>query len=118
MVSSHLSEARYNVTSVPDYPQAVSKINEVRPDLVIVDEKLPDRDGRDVCSDISNNYGIPSILLTGNVTGIDARQTETASGITLFLKQQPFGYLELLSMVKLILRHTRQKSGGNKKSGN
>jgi len=58
-----LSKASFSVADVPSYPEALAKLDEFNPDMVIVDEVLPGEDGRNACFQLHNNFGIPVILV-------------------------------------------------------
>ena len=62
-LTSALTEASFSVAHVPNYPEALLKLDEFKPDMVIVDEVLPGGDGVEACSQLNSILGIPVILL-------------------------------------------------------
>jgi len=79
-----------------------------RPDLVVLDLGLPDRDGMDVLRDLREWSSVPLLVLT-------ARETETSkvealdAGADDYLTK-PFGAAELLARIRVALRHALRAS--------
>ena len=114
-----LSQAGFTATGVSDYSEAYLRLDEVDPDIVIVDEVLQCIDGRDACYRIRNYFGIPVILLGQDSSG-EAYMRAVEAGADLYVRK-PFSCLELAARVKVILRRykkLRQNRGeqpGNRK---
>jgi len=104
---SVLSQAGFTTADVSDYSEAYLRLDEVDPDIVIVDEVLQCRDGRDVCRRLRNNFGIPVILLGKDPSG-KAYMRAVLAGADLYLRK-PFSCLELAARVKVILRRYKAK---------
>jgi len=60
---SVFSEAGFTVDNVSDYPEALSKLDESKPDIVIMDEALPSKDSMEACYELYFSFGIPVVLL-------------------------------------------------------
>ncbi len=60
---SALSEANFTVEAVRGYTEAQMILDEFNPDMVIMDEVLPGRNGMEVCCQLHSTFGIPIILL-------------------------------------------------------
>ncbi len=79
-----------------------------RPDLVVLDLGLPDRDGMDVLRDLREWSSVPLLVLT-------ARESETSkvealdAGADDYLTK-PFGAAELLARIRVALRHALRAS--------
>lgn len=84
-----------------------NEIQEIVPDLLLLDIMLPDEDGLSILKKIRNNQALkrlPVIMLTAKgseydkVIGLDAGADDYIS--------KPFGMMELISRVKALLRRT------------
>ena len=65
LYSEELSEAGYEVITAADGYKLVEKIEEQKPDVVILDIKMIDYNGLDLLQDIRNKfYNMPVILCT------------------------------------------------------
>ena len=107
-LTSLLNEAGFTVAHVPDYPEALAKLDELNPDIAIVDEVLPGGDGKDACSGLRNALGIP-VLLLGNDSGAEAWERAVEAGADFYftgLVRQN----ELAARVKAILRRYKSAS--------
>lgn len=107
----------FNIMSAPDGVSGLRMVKEEIPDLVIINQILPDRDGLEVCKEIrkdpSTNH-IPIIILT-------VRNEEEYDGI-LALELgaddyilKPFSSREVLAKVKALLRRINQKKAATPK---
>ncbi len=94
-LASALIEASFVVADVPDYPQALLKLNGFNPDLVIVDEVLPSGDGMEACSQLRSTFGIPVILM-GKDSSDKAWERAIQAGANFYL-EKPFSYLQFSS---------------------
>jgi cyclic di-GMP phosphodiesterase len=88
------------LTEAADVAGAVEAVRRQRPDVVVLDVRLPGGDGLDLCRDLKADPatdGISVVLLTGSEGGTAeaARQV----GADAFLRK-PFSPLELLSIVE------------------
>lgn len=99
---SVFTEAGFAVANVPDYPEAVLKIDEFKPDIIIMDSVLPGRDGMEACSEFYGTFGIPVVLL-GEDSSDEVWKRVMEVGADLY-QLKPFGYLPLVARVKAILR--------------
>ncbi len=110
-LASALSQASFAVVDVPDYPEALLKIDEFKPDMVIVDESLPGRDGIEVCSQLRSTFGVPVVLL-GEDSSDEMWERVMEAEVDLYLVK-PFSYRELVARVKAILRRYGRSTRGN-----
>src|SRR5258705_5671254 len=68
VVELTFSEADYRVICVSTGGQALKRIPEVRPDIVLLDVIMPEKNGYEVCQQLKRRpatSGIPRLLLTG-----------------------------------------------------
>src|SRR5258708_2999093 len=98
-----LSENAWSVRSTSKGAEAISIIEKINPNLVILDLNLPDMTGESVCIEIrKKNSKIPIIMLNGK-SGVN----EKVEGLTLGADDyitKPFEAKELLARVKARLR--------------
>jgi len=105
-LTSALTEAGFVVAGVPDYPEAVAKLDEFNPDIAIVDEVLPSGDGKDACSQLHNAFGIPVILLGKGSSG-EAWMRAVEAGADFYFTKSSH-HQELIARVKAILRRYKE----------
>ena len=108
-LASALAGAGFSVACVPDYPEALLKLDELKPDLVILDEVLPGRDGIEACSELYGIFGIPIILL-GENPDAEIWKRAVEAGADFYLRK-PFSHIVLVARVKAILRRCKKVAG-------
>ncbi len=107
-LAATLSEAGFSVTRVPDYPEAILELDELNPDMIIIDEVLPGKDGLEACSQLRAIFRVPIVLLGRDSSSAGwARAVE--AGADLYLRR-PFDDLILVARVKAILRRYKGKT--------
>ena len=107
LVRDYLEGAGFAVVTARDGPEALMRVRQERPDLVILDLGLPGLDGIDVTRRLRRDSGVPIIMLT-------ARDEETDKVVGLELGAddyvtKPFSPRELTARVRAVLR--RQAGG-------
>src|SRR5258707_7545201 len=93
-----------NVVACHDAATALAEIEVARPDIVITDVIMPDKDGYDVCQHIKSHPDLaktPVILMSGVVNRAVAEKAVAVEGDALL--RQPFQSQELTSRVKHLL---------------
>ena len=81
VVELTFSEADYRVICVSTGGQALKKVAEVRPDIVLLDVIMPEKNGYEVCEQLKRNpstRGIPVLLLTGTFEPFDKKRADAA----------------------------------------
>jgi two-component system OmpR family response regulator/two-component system alkaline phosphatase synthesis response regulator PhoP len=106
-ITSALTEAGFGVVDVPDYPEAIPKLDEFKPDMVIMDAVFLGKDEAEACYQLHSTFGIPVVLL-GEDSSDEAWGRVMEADADLYLVK-PFSYLELVARVKAILRRIRQR---------
>src|SRR3979411_2724888 len=60
----YLSREGYQIETVSDGAHALSRFNQIKPDLVVLDIMLPNVDGLTICREIRKQSQVPIIMLT------------------------------------------------------
>ena len=98
----NLKKEGFNVFCAYDGEEALEKVEEVKPDIMLLDIMLPKRDGMEVCREVRKKYDFPIIMLTAKDSEIDK-----VLGLELGADDyvtKPFGTRELIARVKANLR--------------
>ncbi len=98
----NLIKEGYKVVCAYDGEEALEKVEEVQPDLMLLDIMLPKRDGMEVCREVRKKYDIPIIMLTAKDSEIDK-----VLGLELGADDyvtKPFSTRELIARVKANMR--------------
>ena len=102
-----LTEAGYEVTSTPNYVSAGMIIENLVPDIIILDEIHQNgNDSFAVCKHLHDAFGIPVILL-GRDSSSEAWRRAVEAGADLYLRK-PFSNLVLAARVRAILRRYKK----------
>ncbi len=102
IVKFNLNKEGYEVYTAYDGEEALEKVEEVDPDLVLLDLMLPKKDGLDVCREIRKTHDMPIIMVTAKDSEIDK-----ILGLELGADDyvtKPFSNRELIARVKANLR--------------
>jgi two-component system alkaline phosphatase synthesis response regulator PhoP/two-component system response regulator VicR len=103
LVQVNLERAGYEVVTANDGREALQKVQEEKPDLVVLDVMMPYMDGFEVLQNLRRNPStreIPVIMLTAKAQDADVFKG-WQSGVDCYLTK-PFNPMELLSFVKRI----------------
>jgi two-component system KDP operon response regulator KdpE len=90
--------------------QAMEKLRQTLPDLILLDVMLPDLDGFEVLRMVRENHDIPVIMLTAK-TEEDDRVRGLELGADDYVTK-PFSPRELVSRVRAVLRRTEKSREG------
>jgi len=105
LVRSYLEQAGYHVFTAYNGKTALHAIRRERPDLLVLDLMLPDRDGWDITRIVrgdENMAGLPIIMLTARV-----EDTDKIVGLELGADDyitKPFNPHEVVARVRAVLR--------------
>jgi two-component system, OmpR family, response regulator VicR len=102
----NLRKEGYDVYCAYDGNEALKMVEEVQPDLILLDIMLPMRDGMEVCREVRKKYEMPIIMLTAKDSEIDK-----VLGLELGADDyvtKPFSTRELIARVKANLRRHNQ----------
>ncbi|HVL25774.1 MAG TPA: response regulator transcription factor [Thermomicrobiales bacterium] len=104
LVRDYLDRSGYRAIVAPDAATALQRFRMDRPDLIVLDLGLPDRDGLDVTREIRKTSSVPIIVLTARGEEID-RVVGLELGADDYMVK-PFSPKELVARVRAILRRT------------
>lgn len=102
----NLKKEGYVVYCAYDGNEALQLVDEIQPDLILLDIMLPLRDGMEVCREVRKKYEMPIIMLTAKDSEIDK-----VLGLELGADDyvtKPFSTRELIARVKANLRRHNQ----------
>ena len=98
----NLQKEGHKVICAYDGEEALEKVEEEQPDLMLLDIMLPKRDGMDVCREIRKKYDFPIIMLTAKGSEID-KVLGLEMGADDYVTK-PFSTRELIARVKANMR--------------
>mgnify|MGYP001338114470 FL=1 len=104
----NLKKEGYDVIVAYDGEEALRKVEEEQPDLILLDVMLPQKDGMEVCREIRKKYNMPIIMLTAKDSEID-KVLGLEMGADDYVTK-PFSNRELIARVKANLRRHQQES--------
>ena len=102
-----LSAEGYHVSSATHPDEGLKKIRANPPDLILLDIRMPDKDGFQVCKELKSDpttKGIPIIMIS-----VKAEETDVVVGLEMGAEDyisKPYRRRELLARVKTALRRT------------
>lgn len=102
IIKFNLTKEGYDVYTAYDGEEAVEKVEEVVPDLIVLDLMLPKMDGLEVCREVRKTHDMPIIMVTAKDAEIDK-----VLGLELGADDyvtKPFSNRELVARVKANLR--------------
>ena len=105
----NLEHDGYQVSEAFNGKQAIQKMREALPDLILLDVMMPDLDGFEVLEMIREISNVPIIMLTAKGEE-DDRVRGLEKGADDYVTK-PFSPRELVSRVKAVLRRTEGASG-------
>ena len=116
LVQVNLERQGYEVVTANDGKEALQKVEEENPDLVVLDVMMPYMDGFEVLQNLRRNPAtreIPVIMLTAKAQDADVFKG-WQSGVDCYLTK-PFNPMELISFVKRIFSSLDGTGPGEKR---
>jgi CheY-like chemotaxis protein len=104
VVELTFSDSGYELVCVPNGQKALERIQQDRPDLVLADVVMPEKNGYEVCEAIKSSPAtarIPVILLSGTFEPFDRERAERIGADAIVSK--PFDSQQLIAQVELLL---------------
>jgi PleD family two-component response regulator len=118
MVRDTLRSAGHEIRTVADGTAALDRVREAPPDLVLLDYRIGDPDGLEVCRRIKGDprlEHLPVLILTAE-SHVEQRIQGFAAGANDYLAK-PFDSRELIARVEALLRLSEQGRERNPTSG-
>jgi len=110
LLASRLKANRYEISVAYDAIQAVAKAVKEKPDLIILDIKMPAGGGMSVMENLGNSADtavIPVIAITA-YPGLEVQRRAKELGAVAFFSK-PFKAEDILLMIKKILEQSSQE---------
>jgi DNA-binding response OmpR family regulator len=110
LVRDYLEHAGFHVVQTADGGTALAEARRARPDLVVLDLGLPDRDGLDVIRELRRSSSVPIVILTAR-----GDESDRLVGLELGADDyvvKPFSLKELVARVRAVLRRTEAAREG------
>jgi DNA-binding response OmpR family regulator len=104
-----LSRARFEVYEAADGEQALARITEYQPDVIVLDILMPKLDGREVCRRLRQSGNWTPIIMLTQIDATGEKISSLEEGADDFLNK-PFDSYELIARIKALLR--RQEVAG------
>ena len=114
IIRAYLEKAGYRVSAAYEGETALHSIRSARPDLVVLDLMLPDRDGWDITRIVRGDPSLaatPIVMLTARVEGED-RVMGLDLGADDYIPK-PFNPHEVVARVRAVLRRANQEFGAS-----
>jgi DNA-binding response OmpR family regulator len=108
-IRMNLEHDGFQVSEAFNGKEAIQKIRDVTPDLILLDVMMPDLDGFEVLETVREVSQVPVIMLTAK-----GEEDDRVRGLELGADDyvtKPFSPRELVSRVKAVLRRTEGASG-------
>ncbi len=102
LIKVFLISEGFAVVEASDGAEALTMLDTIKADLVILDIMMPNMDGWQLCHELRENYDIPLLMLTAK-----AEMSQKIKGFDLGTDDylvKPFDPLELVARVKALLR--------------
>src|SRR5438105_13362941 len=111
VVELTFSDGDYEVTAVNNGNKAIQKLSEMRPDIILSDIIMPEKNGYEVCEFVKShpeNRTIPVILLTGTFEPFDPDLADKAGCDPVVRK--PFECKSLIHKVEDVVEHGKTQA--------
>ena len=112
----NLQKEGYEVFCAYDGVEALEKVEEVQPEMILLDIMLPQKDGMEVCREVRKKYDMPIIMLTEKDSEIDK-----VLGLELGADDyvtKPFDINEVCARIQALLRRPANIFPTNVRVGN
>jgi len=112
VVELTFSDGDYEVTAVNNGAKAIQKLSEMRPDIILSDIIMPEKNGYEVCEYVKSHpeyRSIPVILLTGTFEPFDPDRADKAGCDAVVTK--PFESQSLIHKVEELIQQSQNAPG-------
>lgn len=111
IIETYFAREGFRVITAGDGPIGLAHHQRLRPDLVVLDIKLPGLDGYEVLAEIRRRGDTPVIMVTALAEDLDKLQALRIGADDYVVK--PFNPLEVVARAKAILRRTTGRSANH-----
>ena len=114
VVELTFSDGDYEVTAVNNGARAIAKLGEMRPDIILSDIIMPEKNGYEVCEYVKSHpehRSIPVVLLTGTFEPFDPDRAEKAGCDAVVTK--PFESQSLIHKVEELIAQASAPAAAN-----
>ncbi len=111
VVELTFSDGDYEVTAVNNGSKAIQKLTEMRPDIILSDIIMPEKNGYEVCEFVKSHpeyRNIPVVLLTGTFEPFDPDRADKAGCDAVVTK--PFESQSLIHKVEELIEQARSNA--------
>src|SRR3954463_14464960 len=111
VVELTFSDGDYEVVAVNNGAKAIQKLSEMRPDIILSDIIMPEKNGYEVCEYVKSHpefRNIPVVLLTGTFEPFDPDRAEKAGCDAVVTK--PFESQSLIHKVEELIAQAQPSS--------
>ena len=105
LLQKYLQNANFRTHCLADGLQVLDWVQQEKPNLILLDVMLPNKDGLEVCKEIRRFSSVPIIMLTARVEEID-RLLGLELGADDYICK-PFSPREVVARIKAVLRRTQ-----------
>ncbi|MFC5604409.1 response regulator transcription factor [Sporosarcina koreensis] len=116
LLDYNLKQSNFETIMAADGEQAVEKVENENPDLILLDLMLPKMDGIEVCKILrQRNINTPIIMLTAK-----GEETDKVLGLEIGADDymtKPFSPREVIARVKAVLRRSGERTGIDEEEG-
>ncbi len=117
-LKEYFERERFDVAVAADGDKALAALEEVRPDLIILDVQLPHLDGLEVCRAIRQRVGhaVGIVMISGVKRELVDRVVGLEMGADVYLTK-PFETRELLAQARALLRRLKAQAASGETGG-
>jgi two-component system response regulator VicR len=116
IIKFNLNKEGFDVDTAYDGEEAIDKVEEYQPDLMILDLMLPKKDGLEVAREVRKTHDFPIIMVTAKDTEID-KVLGLEMGADDYVTK-PFSNRELVARVKANLRRSNLNEQAQEEDAN
>lgn len=104
IIKYNLTKEGYCVETAFDGEEALKKVFEINPDIILLDIMLPKLDGFQICKKVRETLSVPILMLTAKEEEVD-KVLGLELGADDYITK-PFGMRELIARIKANIRRT------------
>ncbi len=109
-----VQEPGWKVVEASSGNEGLSRFSDERPDLVLLDMRMPDKSGLDVLRELRRFSAVPVIVLTVTSNELDEVRALNEGADDYLVK--PFGHLDLVARIRAVLRRAAGTPFSGRKS--